>query len=366
MRDIYLKLLPICLITWGISGCEKIEIPKPLAPIVETYVIPKNNNENLQHFPALIKASDYTSLSFRVSGEIVSVLVTSGSKVKKGEKIATLDDSDFILDVDNKRVKTEFSKVSMERAKKMVALNNMAQSTLDQLEAEYRIALTSYQLAQTKLNYTTLYAPFDGIIASIPTESFQNIQTGEQFTTMQRTDKLQVNIELPDVILAQASAKATAERASKRLFKVTLDAYPDHTFTAYYQEHTLEQNNDSKSYQLILEIKQEEDKTILPGMPGSVSLDLSIFQPKLKVNKVPLAALVSMDDKDISKPQKIVWRMTEEQTVEPVEVLIGQFTENSLVEVTGDLKPGDTIAVSGLLYLKENTQVILADSKEIK
>lgn len=366
MRNIYSILLQVCLIIPVLSGCEKIEIPKPLAPVVETYVIPENNYENVQHFPALIKASDYTSLSFRVSGEIVSVFVTSGSQVKKGEKIAILDDTDFILDVDNKRVKTEFAKVSMERAQKMVALNNMAQSTLDQLEAEYRIALTSYQLAQTKLGYTTLYAPFDGVIASIPTESFQNIQTGEQFTSMHRTDKLQVNIELPDVILAQASAKATAEKASKRLFKVALDAYPDHTFTAYYQEHTLEQNNDSKSYQLILEIKQEGDKIILPGMPGSVSIDLSTFQAKLKVNKVPLAALVSKDDNDISKPQKIVWRMTEEQTVEPVEVLIGKFTEDSLVEVTSALKPGDIIAVSGLLYLKENTQVILADSKEIK
>ncbi len=53
------------------------------------------------YFPAVANAADRSHLSFRVAGEVSRVLVKEGDKVIKGDVIATLDPTDYQLDVDN-------------------------------------------------------------------------------------------------------------------------------------------------------------------------------------------------------------------------------------------------------------------------
>lgn len=81
----------------GDKGPEReLETPRVRVASLEG----KKVDDNL-YFPAVANAADRSHLSFRVAGEVSRVLVKEGDKVTKGDVIATLDPTDYKLDVDN-------------------------------------------------------------------------------------------------------------------------------------------------------------------------------------------------------------------------------------------------------------------------
>ena len=348
-------LLLTLLVVLGISGCSEPVIPVVKTPLVDVYTVPVKKHQDLQKFPAVLQASHLISLGFRVSGELIDIAVSSGQKVKKGDLIAKIDATDFELSVKDKQSKMQLAQVSMQRAKKMVELENMAQSTLDELEAKYRMAQAEYEYARVKLNYVALKAPFTGIIASVPADNYQTTAIGQVVVTLHRIDKVEVKVDLPDVILAAAN-RANTDRASIVL-DLTLDAYPGFNFKARYKEHTTEQNQDSKNYLLILELSTDPTRVMLPGMPGSVEIDMAKLTTETIARKIPLQAIVLPDSYPLNSGERVLWRIKSDDSVEQVKVRTLGLADSANMEVFGDIKPGDRIATSGLMYLKSGVKV---------
>lgn len=69
--------------TQGIAG----EAPRPVK--VSQIALADNMNQRL--LPAEVRASERAGLSFRVSGEIMDILVRPGEEVKAGQLLAKLD-----------------------------------------------------------------------------------------------------------------------------------------------------------------------------------------------------------------------------------------------------------------------------------
>ncbi|WDD96691.1 efflux RND transporter periplasmic adaptor subunit [Thalassomonas actiniarum] len=352
--------LPVLLLCSLLGACGKPATPEVVTPLVDVFTVPVKNEQDLQKFPAVVQASDLTSLSFRVSGELTQIPVSSGQQVKKGDLIAKIDATDFELAVKDKKAKVALAKVSMQRAEKMVALKNMSQSTLDELEAKYSMAQADYEYARVLLTYVELKAPFDGIIASVPADNYQTTAPGQVVVTMHRIDKLEVKVNLPDVILALADSN-NEERESITL-DVSLDAYPGHVFKGRYKEHTTEQSSESKSYQLILELPRDPDRVALQGMPGSVEIDLAKLNAQNRMISVPLKAIVLPDAYPLTGGEKLLWRIKGDFSVEAIKVRAHGLADSAHIGVLGELNAGDKIAVSGLSYLKPGMKVRLVQS----
>ncbi len=354
----------IILFYVGLSGCsDKIEFTV-VTPSVETYNIPKKNNEHIQRFPAVVSASDLTHLSFRISGELIEIAVHNGKKVNKGDLIAKIDPTTFKLTVKDKKAKAELAKLSMGRAQKMVALGNMAQSIVDELSAKYRVAQAEYESALLTLSYVELKAPFDGIIAAVPADNFENTTAGQLVAIMHRTDNIEIKVAIPDVILAATNPK-NDNRAAISL-NVKLDAYPEHTFTAFYKKHTTEQTDEEKKYILVLEMPVDQKRVALQGMPGSVEIDLDKLRARnSNTNTVPVEAVLLPDENNINSGELVVWRVKADSTVESVSVKQEGFKNSALMDVSGPLKEGDQIVVAGMNYLQNGLAVNVRETREL-
>ncbi len=347
----YIGLLVVTLA--GCSEKSKVTVVKPL---VETYIIPKKISENVQNFPAVVRASDLTHLSFRINGELIDVPAYNGQKVQKGDLIARIDPTTFELTVKDRRAKVEIAKLTMDRSKKMVALGNMAQSVYDELEAKYRVAKAQYEYALLQLGYVELRAPFDGVIADVIADNFQNTSTGQLVAVLHRIDKIEIKVDLPDAILA--TAKRNAGNRDKLNFNVVLDAYPDHTFNAVYKEHTTEQTDKEKKYLLILEMPVDNKRIALQGMPGSVEISSDKLNTrKAGMNSVPVTAIVFSDEIISEDKELYVWRVSSDSTVESIPVTTEGFSNSSFIDVGGSLNEGDEIVVAGMMYLQNGLAV---------
>jgi len=104
------------------------------------------------------------NLAFNISGIVKDINADIGSKVKKGDLLATLKSDDAKANVDLAKVTLKFAKKDLQRAKK-------AGSALDR--AKYDAFLYKYEVALAKLNYlkaiykkSFLRAPFDGVITA--------------------------------------------------------------------------------------------------------------------------------------------------------------------------------------------------------
>ena len=346
-----------------LSACTELPSPEVSPIVVDTEVIPEISSQRERTFPAVVHASDLTQLSFQLNGEVKELLVTEGTEVKKGQLLAKLDDTLLKLSAQEKKARVDLSKVQAERAKQMVDQGNMPKSTYDELYARYEIALADYHYAQRQLEYVELKAPFDGIISDVIIERFQATTLGKPVVIMHKLGTVEIRVDLPDALVASVDDAKVDQEKEQDPILVSIDAYPNDVFYAEYKKHTTEQNDENRSFTLVLEMPSSQAKPILQGMPGSITVDLAkIERDTAYYSVVPLHAVVSLDSNPSSKFTRTVWRLNGD-TVEPVEVTVGRIVDTSHIEVIGDIKPGDRVVTKGLQYLKPGLKVNVLDKK---
>jgi multidrug efflux pump subunit AcrA (membrane-fusion protein) len=84
----------------ALTACkEKAEIIEVVRAI-KTMTVSEQPTEKIRKFSGQVAAVDSSGLSFEVGGQVASVEVDIGDRVKKGQVLAVLDPEPYELDVD--------------------------------------------------------------------------------------------------------------------------------------------------------------------------------------------------------------------------------------------------------------------------
>jgi membrane fusion protein (multidrug efflux system) len=104
-----------------------------------------------------------------VAGIVASRKVQEGDFVKKGDVLIELDKSLEELEVARRHVVIEPLKADYEASKYLFEQpkSSMSKELLDKKEAEYKVALAEYELAQEQVRKRSIIAPFDGTITEV-------------------------------------------------------------------------------------------------------------------------------------------------------------------------------------------------------
>jgi RND family efflux transporter MFP subunit len=123
-----------------------------------------------------IEAQKSANLAFNIGGIVKNVNVAIASNVKKGDILATLNDSDLQsglkvakANLNKSKISLKYAKIELERQKKLKKL--IDKSTFDKYELAYESAKATVALMLANISYkkafldkTILRAPFDGVI----------------------------------------------------------------------------------------------------------------------------------------------------------------------------------------------------------
>jgi membrane fusion protein (multidrug efflux system) len=165
---------------------------------VKGYLVKPQKLENEIFVTGTILANEEIEVRSEISGKIVKIYFNEGSKVKKGDILVKVDDSELQAEL----LKTQYQK-------KLAQEKEYRQRMLLEKEAiskqEYDIALTELntleaqiQLIKARIEKTEIKAPFDGVIGLRYVSEGGYISPTTKITTLQDIDTLKIEFSVPE------------------------------------------------------------------------------------------------------------------------------------------------------------------------
>jgi len=302
-----------------------------------------------------------TRLSFRVGGKIVERMVEVGARVRPGQPVARLDQTDLMLAAES--AKAQMASLEAER--------NLAESELKRYsdlreknfisQAEYDRRASAYTTAEAKLGavraqyrqaanqaaYATLSADTAGVITAIEAEAGQVVTAGQTVARLARPGEKEIVIAVPE------SQRELIERAKE--FSVTLNAVPGRSWKGKLREFSPAADPASRTYGARITVLGADQAMDL-GMSARVAVPAAQAVAGVEL---PVAALYSRGD----TPN--VWVVDAGGTVRlaPVKTR-GVVGEHVVIE--SGLNAGDKVVIAGANLIRAGQRVRVLDEGEPK
>jgi|GEM_PF-1697377 len=285
--------------------------------------------------------TDIVEPAFVVSGKISSVNVISGQEVKKGDLLATIDNTETAYDVKNAKANLDKAVAAHHAFEANLASLDTSKFDSDtwkyysEQENQLRDASKSAQVLYDKARYTlsksNLYSPIEGTVIDIYFKQGETVQNQNQSNPIMAilpknsTPYVESNVEDIDISKVTLGMKVTftpdANDSKKYTGKVTFVSPKGNT-----------DNNGLVTYKVRLELDNTEG--LYDGFVGNVTF---ISKEKQGVLVVPNKAVKVIDGK------QYVFEYPNSE--KKIEIETG-FTDGKNVEVAEGLKLNDQIAIS--------------------
>lgn len=294
-------------------------------------------------FPGRVKAAQDINLAFRVSGTIQRMYVNNGTYVRKGQLLAELDPTDYQIQLD--AAEAEYLSVKAE-AERVMALYKEKVTTPDANDKAMfglRQITAKYNHAKDELEYTHLYAPFNGYIQERFFDSHETVGAGMPILSMVSEGKPEVEINLPAVEYIRRQQFVN--------YHCTFDIYPG-------QEYTLEQisitpkANANQLYTMRLQLGTGDRQPLpSPGMNTMVTIECA--GDSIHNFSVPAGSVLRENGKT-----SIFLYNASSRTVRQCDVTVVRLLSNGRVLIASDrVKPNDLVVASGVRHIKDGEQV---------
>lgn len=308
--------------------------------------VDETQGPRLREFPAVVQAAKVAQLTFRVAGEVTQLPARPGTEVEQGDLIARLDPTDYQLAVNQAKARYELAASQYERNKVLVKEGVMSDAQFDQIESELAVAKSNYETAKANLRYTRLTAPFDGVVANLAVEAYENVQAKQPIVTLQISNAIDVSIQVPETLFARVKRQTDYQP------EVRFDAAPEQTYPAHLKEWDSQSDGATNSYEVVFTLPRPDGINILPGMTATVIVDINQVTRSSQTGVIVPTKAVFTENAD----DAYVWVVDNEMRVKKRRITPGSMTNQGLTVLDG-LSAGETIVTAGVHQLKEGQQV---------
>ncbi len=103
-------------------------------------------------------------LSFETSGKIVNINFTEGTRVKKGDLLAKMNDRPLQAQLEKLEAQLKLAEGKEFRQRSLLDRDAISQESYDQVQTDVQSIKADINLIKARISETELRAPFDGII----------------------------------------------------------------------------------------------------------------------------------------------------------------------------------------------------------
>jgi multidrug efflux pump subunit AcrA (membrane-fusion protein) len=356
--------------------------------ILETATVKKGEIKGVLIETGIIKpqVGAVVKIGTRATGTVVKLNVRIGDRVKKGQLIALIDDREIreqinqskaaLLKAENSlrqieltypeklreaQANLEYARINYEREQELLKREyttkesvdrakrelEIAEATLKRLRDEYetQVMITKAsieeikaQIAQqeTRLSYTRIYSPIDGIVSDVTIQEGETVVAGLQVAnliTVFDPLKLEMWIYVDEADIGRVKIGQNIE--------FTVDTLPDKTFHGkiekIYPQPVVKDN--IVYYLAIVKVSREDALFLRPEMTTHVRIT---HEQRKDTLIVPNSAV------KFEQGSQIAYKIIGPNKVEKVKIKIGLRNEES-TEIISGLKEGDTVATKIIL-----------------
>lgn len=358
----------LLLLLFSCSGNGEKEVETEVARPVKMITVESDIGGIQRKFPGMVRAAKRADLAFQVGGTLKHFPVEEGQEVKEGRIIAQLDQRDFENNLRNAQAQLAKAQAALGSAQSEydrilriqeqdpgAASESMVVKRRESVElsrAEVRSAQAAVDAAQDKLGYTTLRAPFSGVVSRKHIDNFQEVQAKQAIVSLDDLSSLEILVDLPEIVVASVRA-SDRKTGSDIPGHAEFAAAPGKAYPLKVKEFATRADPKTQTYQVVLQMERPEDVLILPGMTASVVFEGPPGYKRDGFHVIPAIAVFA-DEQGTAN----VWIVEKEKmTVQRRRVTTGALTGESSIQITGGLEPGEMIAVSGVSRLREGMKV---------
>jgi RND family efflux transporter MFP subunit len=170
----------------------------------------------------VVEAERQSVLAAQVAGRVVTLAVKAGDTVKAGQPLVQIDSRSAAQaevasrsQVREAQANLANAKAKYERSRQLFAQKFISQAALDQAQAEYLAAeaqtasaVANAGQSATVRSYTTIAAPYDGVVAATDVEVGDMAMLGRPLVTVFDPRDLRVTATVPQAVLAKADLGA--------------------------------------------------------------------------------------------------------------------------------------------------------------
>jgi membrane fusion protein (multidrug efflux system) len=319
---------------------EQVVIEKQVVQ-VEVIVAVTEDIDNMLEVNGSVLSNEMAELHPEVSGRLIYLNLPDGANVKQGTILARVNDADLQAQLEQQKTQLDLANKTLKRLSDLLNINGVNQADYDAALSQVNNIQANIKVINAQIDKTVIRAPFSGELGIRMVSPGAYVTPQTLIGSIHQTDKVKIDFTVPETF---ASLLVKGNKV-----KIQNDGFPelqDANIAAIEpQINTVSRN---------IKVRAMLTKGII--QPGSF---VKVYlEQNRKGIMVPTNAIIP----DALSSQVVVVRNNRATFVN---VETGLRNAN-LVELTSGINPGDSIIVSGMLFVRPKATVKVNRVKSLK
>lgn len=287
--------------------------------------------------PGTLLPNEEVDVVCEVGGRLTSLAFTEGSRVAKGQTLATIYDADVRARLERARQQLRLDEDRLRRLRQLEASEGVSAQDLDVAAATVAMRKAEVDEAEALVSRYTIRAPFSGAVGLRAVSVGAVLSPQTRLTTLRDDTMLKLDFSVPErfgtLVRPGATVPFSVRNAAGRTpYKATV--------------YALDGAVDASTRTLRVRARVKPDASLMPGMFADIAFTLSSEATALAV---PSEAVVP----DINGATVFVVRHG--RAVKQAVEIGGRSATHA--RVLDGLAAGDTVVTSGILQLRNGVPV---------
>ncbi|GAB3734541.1 efflux RND transporter periplasmic adaptor subunit [Spirosoma lituiforme] len=285
-------------------------------------------------------ASEQVDIYPEISARITQLNIREGQPVSKGDLLVKLFDTDLKAQLQKLQAQADNARRTEERNKQLLERGGISQQEYDIVTTNLRSSLADIDLVKANLQRTEIRAPFSGVIGLRNVSSGAVVSTNTLIARLQQISSLKLDFSIPE---KYGSAVHTGSRIS-----FVVDGSNKQSQGIVY---AIEPGVDEQTRNLRIRARVNNETAgngqplFRPGTFARVTLTIQNEQSLV----VPTQAVIPQ-----TRTNQVILVKNGKATFRDVKT--GLRTAGT-IQILSGLQKGDTVATTGLLFLKQDAPV---------
>jgi len=300
-------------------------------------IIPTHLSE-LINSTGTLRPDEEVDLSFETSGKIVGINFTEGTRVKKGDLLAKINDRPLQAQLEKLEAQLKMAVAKEFRQRSLLDKDAISQESYDQIQTDVQTIEADINLIKSRISETELRAPFNGIIGLRYLSEGSYATSSTKIAKLIKISPIKIEFSIPE--------KYASEIKIGYPITFNIDG-SNETFNA--SVYAVDPKIDIETRTIVLRaLYPNKDEELKSGRYAGITLQMSQVDNAIAI---PTEALIpEMDGEKV-----FIYRRGKAQSVK---VNTGLRTE-SKIQIVDGLKFGDTLITSGIMQLRQNLAIVL-------
>jgi RND family efflux transporter MFP subunit len=337
----FLLTIPLSL---ALMACDSsVEDPVVVATPVRTVTVEAGPAAPSIRTTGLLANKDEFRLSFKVGGVIKRMAVREGERVRRGQRLAEIEQAEINAQVEQARQGFEKAQRDVERGERLYADKVISLEQLEDLRTQRAVTEAELNAAEFNWNYAAIVAPRDGTVLRRLADERELVSAGTPVLVLGANDQgFVVKTGLADREIVQVKLGDPVE--------IRLDALPAATLQGTVVEIASAADPGSGMFGIEVRIEPTE-LPLKSGLVAKVSIVPASASSGTRAY-VPIGAIVEGNGDRAS-----VYVLEKDRARRrDVEVA---FIANERVALSSGVAVGEKVVTDGALYLEDGEQVVV-------